>query len=67
VSELYIPRDLRLSAKLVPNIADGGFHVVRVTDPYGRILVFLDRRPYFSFEVAPQLYSIPGTTRFAEK
>jgi hypothetical protein len=28
-----------------------------VTDPYGRILVFLDRSRYFFFQVAPQLYS----------
>jgi hypothetical protein len=37
----------RLSAKLVPS----------VTDSYGRILGFLDRSRYFSFQVAPQLYS----------
>jgi hypothetical protein len=37
-SELYRPRDHRLSAKLVPTFADRGQHVVRVTDPYGRIL-----------------------------
>jgi hypothetical protein len=30
--------DLRLSAKLVPTSADSGYHVVSVTDPYGRIL-----------------------------
>jgi hypothetical protein len=28
-----------------------------VTDPYGRILDFLDRSRYFSFQMAPQLYS----------
>jgi hypothetical protein len=32
-------------------------HVISVTDPYGRILVFLDRCRYFFFQVAPQLYS----------
>jgi hypothetical protein len=42
-SELYRPSDLRLSAKLVPTSADRGCHVVSVTDPYGRILGFLDR------------------------
>jgi hypothetical protein len=42
-----------LSAKF----ADRGCHVVSVTDPYGRILGFLDRFLYFSFHVAPQLYS----------
>jgi hypothetical protein len=34
-----------------------GFHVVIATDPYGRILGFLDRSRYFFFQVAPQLYS----------
>jgi hypothetical protein len=33
-----------LSAKLVPTFAAGGCHVVSVTDPYGCILNFLDRR-----------------------
>jgi hypothetical protein len=28
--------------------ADRGCHVVSVTDPYGRILYFLDRSRYFS-------------------
>jgi hypothetical protein len=32
-------------------------HVVSVTDPYGRILGFLDLARYFFFQVAPQLYS----------
>jgi hypothetical protein len=32
-------------------------HVDNVTDLYGRILVFLDQRRYFFFQVAPQLYS----------
>jgi hypothetical protein len=32
-------------------------HVVSVTDLYSRILGFLDRRRYFFFQVAPQLYS----------
>jgi hypothetical protein len=34
-----------------------GCRVVSVTDPYGRILGFLDRSRYFFFQVAPQLYS----------
>jgi hypothetical protein len=34
-----------------------GCRVVSTTDPYGRILSFLDRSRYFSFQVAPQLYS----------
>jgi hypothetical protein len=47
----------RLPAKLVPTFADRKCHVVNVTDPYGRILGFLDRSHYFFFQVAPQLYS----------
>jgi CBS-domain-containing membrane protein len=43
-SELYRPSDSRLLAKLVPTFADRRCHVVSVTDPYGRILGFLDRR-----------------------
>jgi hypothetical protein len=54
--ELYRSSDHRLSAKLVPIFADGGFHVVSMTDPYG-ILGFLDRSRYLFFQVAPQLYS----------
>jgi hypothetical protein len=56
-SELYRPRDRCLSVKLVPTSADTGCHVVSVTDPYGRILGFLDRSHYLFFQVAPQLYS----------
>jgi hypothetical protein len=49
-SELYRPSDRRLSAKLVPTFAGRGWHLVRVTDPYGRILGFLDRSRYFSIK-----------------
>jgi hypothetical protein len=42
-SELYWPSDRRLSAKWLPTSADRGCHMVSVTDPYGRILDFLDR------------------------
>jgi CBS-domain-containing membrane protein len=42
-SELYRPSDSCLSAKLVPTFADRECHVVSVTDPYGRILGFLNR------------------------
>jgi CBS-domain-containing membrane protein len=49
-SELYRPSDRRLSAKLVPTFADRGCHMVSVTNPYGRILGFLDRSRYFSFK-----------------
>jgi hypothetical protein len=57
VRERIIPSDRRLSARLVPNFADTGCHVVSVTDPYGCIRGFLDRSRYFFFKVAPQLYS----------
>jgi hypothetical protein len=56
-SELYWPSDHRLSAKLVPIFLDRGCHVVSVTNPYRRILGFLDRSRYFFFQIAPQLYS----------
>jgi hypothetical protein len=36
--------DRRLSAKLVPTCADRGCYVVSVTEPYGRILGFLNRK-----------------------
>jgi CBS-domain-containing membrane protein len=49
--------DRATAAKLVPTFADRGCHVVSVTDPYGRILGFLDRSRYFLFQIAPQLYS----------
>jgi hypothetical protein len=55
VSELHRPSDLRFSAKLVPTFAGKGCHVVRVTDLYGRILVFLDRSCYFFFQISPEL------------
>jgi hypothetical protein len=42
-SKLYRQSDLRLSAKFVPTFADIECYVVSVTDPYGRILGFLDR------------------------
>jgi hypothetical protein len=48
-SELYRPSDRRLSAKLVPTFENRRCHVVRVTDPYGRILGFLDRTCGLSF------------------
>jgi hypothetical protein len=46
-SKLYRPSDRRLSAKLVLTFADRGCHVVSLTDPYSRILGFLDRSRYF--------------------
>jgi hypothetical protein len=56
-NELYRPSGCCLLANSVPTFADRGCHVVSVTDPYGRILGFLDRSRYFFFQVAPQLYS----------
>jgi hypothetical protein len=44
VNDLYRSSDRRMSAKLVPTFADRGCHVASVTDPYGRILGFLDRQ-----------------------
>jgi hypothetical protein len=35
-SELYRPSDRRLSAKLVPTLADRGCRVVSATNPHGR-------------------------------
>jgi CBS-domain-containing membrane protein len=49
VRERTIPTD-RLSAKWLPTFADKGCHVVSVTDPYGRILGFLERSRYFSIK-----------------
>jgi hypothetical protein len=51
-SELYWPSNHRLSGKLVPAFVDRGYHVVSMTDPYGRIFKFLDRSSYFFFQVA---------------
>jgi hypothetical protein len=50
VTELYRPSARPLSAKWSPTCADRGCHVVSVTDPYGRILGFLDRSRYFSIK-----------------
>jgi hypothetical protein len=50
---LCTPSDRRLSAKLVPTFANRECHVVSVTDPYGRILDFLDQSRYLFFQVAP--------------
>jgi hypothetical protein len=49
VSELYRLSDRSLSAKLVSTFTDRGCHVVSATDPYGRILGFLDRQPLTLF------------------
>jgi hypothetical protein len=41
----------------MPTFADRGRRVFSATDPYVRILGFLDWIRYFFFQVAPQLYS----------
>jgi hypothetical protein len=56
-SELYRQSDRCLSAKLVPTFVDRECQEVSLTDPYGRILGFLDWSRYFFFQVVPQLYS----------
>jgi hypothetical protein len=56
-NELFRSRDRRLLLKLLPTFEDIGSCVASVTDPYGRILGFIDRSRYFFFQVAPQLYS----------
>jgi hypothetical protein len=43
--ELFRPSDRRLSAKLVPTLADRGCNVVSVTDHYGRNLGFSRPQP----------------------
>jgi hypothetical protein len=48
-SELYRSSDRRMSAKLVPTFAVRRCNMVSVTDPYGRIFNFLDRRCTRSF------------------
>jgi hypothetical protein len=65
-SELYPLSDSCLSAKLMSTFVDRGCCVVSVTDPYGRILAFLDRSRYVSSKVAPQLYSRGHTHYFSE-
>jgi hypothetical protein len=50
--KLYRPSDRRLSAKLVSTFVDRGCHEVRVTDPYGRILGFLDRLTFKYYQKA---------------
>jgi hypothetical protein len=41
----------------VPAFADRGYRVVSATDPHAVNLGFLDRSPYFSIQVVPQLSS----------
>jgi hypothetical protein len=55
-SELYRPSDRRLSTKLVPE-GDKGCRMVTATNPYSRILGFLERSRYYFFQVDPQSFS----------
>jgi hypothetical protein len=55
--QLYLPSTCRLSAKLLLTFEERICRGVSVTDAYGRIFGLLDRSRYFSFQVAPQLYS----------
>jgi hypothetical protein len=57
VSELYRQSDSRLSTKFMLAFADRGCRMVITTDPYDRILSFLDQSSYFVFQVTPQLHS----------
>jgi hypothetical protein len=49
--ELYRQNDRRLSANLLQTFADRGCCVVSITDPYGRILDFLNRSHYYFFKL----------------
>jgi hypothetical protein len=58
-SELHRPSYRRLSAKLVPTFADRGCQVVSATDPFSRILGFLDLESVLrrcSFPIIMQLF-----------
>jgi CBS-domain-containing membrane protein len=51
VRELIIPTERPpLVSEVIAKFADRGCHMVSVTDPYGRILGFLDRSHYFSIK-----------------
>jgi hypothetical protein len=39
-----------LVGEVIAKFADRWYHVVSVTDPYGRILGFIDRSRYFSIK-----------------
>jgi hypothetical protein len=43
-------------AKLATTFRARGCHVVSVTDPYGRILGFLERSRYYFFKATPPLH-----------
>jgi hypothetical protein len=55
MNELYRSSDCRLSAKIVPTFPDSGCHVVSVTDPYSRILGFLDLITVVTFSILSRI------------
>jgi hypothetical protein len=63
-SELYRPTDRRLSAKLVLTFEDRRCHVVSVTDPCGRILIFLDWRFIHSSTILDLPYFVGSNVHF---
>jgi hypothetical protein len=46
-----------LVGEVSANIVDRRCRMIRLTDPHGRILGFIDRNRYFFFQVDPHLYS----------
>jgi hypothetical protein len=65
-SELYRPSGRRLSAKLVPTFADRRCYVVRMTDPYGRVLGFLDQRYYLTFLIPAFIVHMKNLVQFTQ-
>jgi hypothetical protein len=68
-SKLYRPSDRRLSAKLLPAFVDRVCHVVSVTDPFARILDFLDWQLYENkYKVISYCYQLhfPSTWHWRE-
>jgi hypothetical protein len=59
VRERTIPAERPpLVGEVSAKFADRGCHVVSLTDPYGRILGFIDLSRYFFFQVAPQMWGV---------
>jgi hypothetical protein len=51
-------------SKIAPTLVDRECHVVSATDPYGRILGFLDRSRYFFLQVAHDAELAPFQTHY---
>jgi hypothetical protein len=62
-NDLYRPNDSRLS-KLKPTSVEIGCRVVSTTDPYRRILGFLDRSRYFFFHCTHEAEWTPFQTHY---